>query len=268
VKQMNIELERKVEERTLMLRETLAQLETSRNELSESLKKERDLGDLKSRFVSTVSHEFRTPLGAILSSTYLLDQYIKKGDLEKSDRHINKITESVQHMNSMLEDLLSLGRLEEGLVQVKPESFNYTRFIDEFATEMQELTRNGQRIITVGAEVSTVNTDKRLLKNVLMNLCSNAIKFSEENSIIHIDSELEGNSLLSISTIDSGIGISEEDLRHLSERFFRARNAANVQGTGLGLHIVSKYLELLGGKISIYSELGKGSTFTITIPIK
>lgn len=268
VKQMNVELERKVEDRTTMLRETLAQLETSRNELSESLKKEKELGDLKSRFVSTVSHEFRTPLGAILSSAYLLGQYIQKGDLDKTPRHLDKITESVHHMNSMLEDLLSLGRLEEGLIQAKPDEFDFNKFINEFAGEMQELAKKQQKIITDVSGVNIICADKRLLKNVLMNLVSNAIKFSEENSPIYINSKVDNQGSLSISVIDSGIGVSAEDLEHLSERFFRAHNAANIQGTGLGLHIVSKYLELLRGEISIHSELGKGSTFTVTIPIK
>lgn len=267
IKQLNVELERKVEDRTTMLRETLAQLETSRNELAESLQKEKDLGDLKSRFVSTVSHEFRTPLGAILSSAYLLEKYIEKKELDKTERHLGKITESVRHMNAMLEDLLSLGKLEEGLIQAKQEEFDFKVFITELANEMQELARRGQKIEHDSCSVHMVKTDKRLVKNILLNLVSNAIKFSEENGIIKISCNFD-NGKLSISVIDSGIGISEADQEHLFERFFRAQNAANIQGTGLGLHIISKYLELLEGEISIQSELGKGSTFTVIIPAK
>ena len=267
VNQLNIELERKVADRTIMLRETLAQLEKSKNELAESLQKEKELGDLKTRFVSTVSHEFRTPLGAILSSSYLLGQYIEKGDIEKCERHIKKIAESVKLMSSMLEDLLSLGKLEEGLILAKPEVFDCNKFMTELVSEMQELAKKGQKIVLTTALKHEINTDKRLLKNVLLNLISNAAKFSDEGSSIYIVCNDEDD-WLSISVKDSGIGISEEDQEHLFERFFRAHNAANIQGTGLGLHIISKYLELLEGRISIESELGKGSTFTITIPIK
>jgi len=267
VKQMNAELEGKVENRTIMLRETLAQLEKSKNELAESLQKEKELGDLKTRFVSTVSHEFRTPLGAILSSSYLLNQYIERRDFEKCERHLVKITESVKHMNSMLEDLLSLGKLEEGLIQAKFDAFDFNKFMTELISEMQELAKPGQKILLNTTDISLVNTDKRLLKNILLNLIGNAIKFSEENTDITILCKIAPD-FLSISIVDSGIGISEEDMEHLFERFFRAHNAANIQGTGLGLHIISKYLELMDGRISIESELEKGSTFTITIPIK
>jgi PAS domain S-box-containing protein len=267
IKQMNVELERKVEDRTTMLRETLGQLERSKNELAESLQKEKDLGDLKSRFVSLVSHEFRTPLGAILSSAYLLGQYIEKRDFEKCERHLGKITESVKHMSSMLEDLLSLGKLEEGLIQPRPEAFDFKKFATELAGEMQELSKPGQKIMFEGGNVKDVTVDKRLLKNVMLNLVSNAIKFSPENALIHINCNLK-DKILSIAVTDSGIGISESDQAHLFERFFRAQNATNVQGTGLGLHIVSKYLELLDGTISLNSVLGKGSTFIVQIPLK
>jgi len=264
---MNADLEDRIENRTIMLRETLAQLEKSKNELSESLQKEKELGDLKTRFVSTVSHEFRTPLGAILSSSYLLNQYIERRDFEKCERHIGKISESVRHMSSMLEDLLSLGKLEEGLIQAKPDEFDFHKFAIEIIAEMQELAKAGQKLVLDSSNVTLVNSDKRLLKNILLNLIGNAIKFSEENTSIWITCKTEDD-LLRVSIKDSGIGISKEDKEHLFERFFRAHNAANIQGTGLGLHIISKYLELLNGHISIESELGLGSTFTITIPIK
>ena len=267
VKEMNAELEGKVEDRTIMLRETLAQLEKSKNELAESLQKEKELGDLKTRFVSTVSHEFRTPLGAILSSSYLLNQYIEKRDFEKCARHITKINESVKHMSSMLEDLLSLGKLEEGLIQARFEEFDFNKFASEIVSEMQELAKKDQKIVLQNLVTVEPHTDKRLLKNVLLNLIGNAIKFSEENTTVLIQSS-NNDETMSISVTDSGIGISEEDKEHLFERFFRAHNAANIQGTGLGLHIISKYLELLHGDVSIESELGKGSTFTITLPIK
>lgn len=266
VTQLNTELEQKVQDRTTMLRETLVQLERSKNELAESLEKEKELGDLKSRFVSTVSHEFRTPLSTILSSAALIGKYVKEEEQDKRDRHVARIKESVKHMNTLLEDLLLLGKLEEGLTELKPETFNLQAFIDDLANEMQEIAKKDQTIVVQTFELGEVTTDKRLLKNILINLISNAIKFSPENSQIHIT--ISSNyGMFAIAVKDSGIGIPKEDRQHLFERFFRARSAHNIPGTGLGLHIVSKYLELMKGRIELESEPEKGSTFTIYIPL-
>lgn len=266
VKQLNFSLERKVEDRTMMLRETLVQLERSKEELELSLEKEKELNDLKTRFVSTVSHEFRTPLSTVLSSAALLGKYTTTEDQAKRDKHIQRIKDSVRHLNDMLGDLLSLGKLDEGLIETQHDSFSLPQFIEEFVSEMSEICTNGQCIKLSVSGNEIITADKRLLKNILLNLVSNAIKFSPENGSIYVNASAENNQLV-ISVKDSGIGISKEDQQHLFERFFRARNAANIQGTGLGLHIVSKYLDLLGGNISLHSELDKGSTFTISIPI-
>ena len=267
IKQLNIDLERKVEDRTMMLRETLAQLERSKDELAESLEKEKELSDLKSRFVSTVSHEFRTPLSTVLSSAALLSKYITSEEQEKRDRHIIRIKESVKHLSGMLEDLLSLGKLEEGLIEPKLELFPCQEFMADFINEMQEIAKQGQQIKFAHSGSNQVISDKRLLKNILINLVSNAIKFSPEGATIEIACANENN-LITLSVTDKGIGISEEDRQHLFERFFRARNAFNIEGTGLGLHIVSKYVELLHGTIDLQSEINKGSIFIISIPSK
>ncbi len=249
----------------MMLRETLAQLETSKEELESALEKEKELSDLKSRFVSTVSHEFRTPLAAVLSSASLLGKYTKEDEQSKRDRHIARIKEGVQHLNDMLGDLLSLGKLEEGLIEAKQEAFECEGFMHDFIADMKEIVKPGQEIKFTHTGSTIVTTDKRLLKSILFNLISNAIKFSHDNGVIEIScSNINDHIVLSVR--DSGIGISKEDQEHLFERFFRARNAANVQGTGLGLHIVSKYLELLQGRIELQSEENKGTTFTIYIP--
>jgi PAS domain S-box-containing protein len=266
IKVLNTNLERKVEDRTTMLRETLAQLEKSKEEIAFALEKEKELGDLKSRFVSTVSHEFRTPLAAILSSASLIAKYPTTDENEKRLRHILRIQDSVKHMSAMLEDLLSLGKLEEGLISVRPEEFDVHQYISDFISHQQEIAKNGQKIIYKHTGSNTVITDKKLLTNIIINLLSNAIKFSPENAEIDIVTDLNHN-VLNLTVADKGIGISEEDQQHLFERFFRARNATNIAGTGLGLHIVGKYLELLNGQINISSELDKGTKFTVTIPI-
>ncbi len=265
IKKLNSELEQKVEDRTMMLRETLAQLEKSKDELERALEKEKELSDLKSRFVSTVSHEFRTPLAAILSSAALLAKYTKTEEQDKRARHVNRIKEGVQHLNAMLEDLLSLDRLEEGLVETHPEKINCPAFMRDFIGDLNELVKPGQVINYTHTGNEEIISDKRLLKNILLNLVSNAIKFSPENSPIEVTCVNKNKSVV-LSVKDSGIGISKEDQLHLFERFFRARNAQNIQGTGLGLHIVSKYVELLNGKIEMESIENKGTIFTIAIP--
>lgn len=266
IKSLNTGLEQKVSDRTMMLRETLAQLERSKNDLATALEREKELGDLKSRFVSTVSHEFRTPLSTILSSAALVGRYALSEEQDKRERHINRIKDSVQHMSSMLEDLLSLGKLEEGLVEVRKEVFDFHRFMDDFVAEMREINQKHQVLDYHLNGPAEVTTDKRLLKIILLNLTSNAVKFSDDGGTINI-SAFNENGSLTISVKDSGIGISVEDLQHLFERFFRARNAVNIQGTGLGLHIIYKYLELMGGSIEVDSKLGEGTIFTIHIPI-
>lgn len=260
---LNVALEQKVKDRTIALHETLSQLEQSKEDLSKALEKEKEVSDLKSRFVSTVSHEFRTPLSTILTSASLIRSY--KANEEKQERHINRIEESVGHMNAMLEDLLSLGKLEEGLIEVKPEQFNLHAAITDISTEMMETNRRRNPIVYLNNGNGYVYTDKRLLKNILINLISNAIKFSSENAEIIVSSETSVK-IFNISVKDLGIGISDEDQKHLFERFFRAQNAVNIKGTGLGLHIVTKYLELLQGNIAVESKLGEGTKFTITIP--
>ena len=265
IKKLNTDLEQKIADRTMMLRETLAQLETSKEELERALEKEKELGDLKSRFVSTVSHEFRTPLAAVLSSASLLGKYTKAEEQDKRDRHIVRIKEGVQHLNDMLGDLLSLGKLEEGLIQANKETFHCQDFMNGFMDDMHEVVKPGQQIKFTHTGSNEVTTDKRLLKNIMFNLISNAIKFSPDDGVIEIACSNQNDKII-LSVKDSGIGISEEDQQHLFERFFRARNASNIQGTGLGLHIVSKYVELLNGKIELHSKENQGTTFTITIP--
>jgi signal transduction histidine kinase len=267
IKLLNVSLEKKVEERTMMLRETLNQLEQSKNDLSISLEKEKELGELKSRFVSIASHEFRTPLSAILSSVSLIDRYKNPEDEQKRIKHIERIKENVSHLNEMLKDLLSLGKLEEGMIKAAPELFDANEQIKELCIEMQEIAKQGQTIEYNFTGNTVGFSDKKLLRNVLVNLISNAIKFSPENEVIAVSAQQDQDNLI-VSIADRGIGISKEDQEKLFERFFRAKNAVNIQGTGLGLHIVQKYVDLLQGNIQIKSELEKGTTFTLIIPMK
>lgn len=266
IRKLNTELEGKVEERTVILKEALQKLKNSQEELSEALDKERELNEIKGRFVSMASHEFRTPLSTILSSTSLLSKYVTTEDQEKRNRHIERIRGSVKHLNDILEDFLSLGRLDEGKVETRAVPFDLREFIDETVDEMKGLLKNDQLILADYKGVTMVQTDKKLLKNILINLISNAIKFSDETAIIDIKSSVNENEA-EISIADKGIGISEEDQEHLFTSFFRAKNVTNIQGTGLGLHIVKRYVDLLNGTVTLQSELNKGTTVTFVIPI-
>lgn len=265
--QMNLQLEQKVEDRTKMLRETLTQLEKSKDELNDALKTERELGELKSRFVTMASHEFRTPLSTILSSTFLLEKYAG-ADKEKIGKHIQRIKNAVGGMKSILEDFLSLGKLEEHSIKAAIETLSSEEYfleIQDTIYEMEPVLKPEQKINFSQSGNYPVMVDKHLLKNILLNLLSNAIKFSPEKSAIDVTADIGQNSII-IIVKDRGIGISEEDKHHLFERFFRAKNAGNIQGTGLGLHIVTKYLEILQGTVELESRLNEGSCFTIRIP--
>ena len=265
IKELNAELEVKVEERTWILKEALQKLEQSQQELSEALDKERELNEIKSRFVSMASHEFRTPLSAVLSSASLLSRYVKEEDQDKRTKHIERIKGAVKNLNEILEDFLSLGKLEEEKVNTINTPFDLNEFIEDTNEDIKGLLKEGQQIIYRHRGDHIINCDQKLLKNVLLNLISNAIKFSEPDTSIIIDSSIAGG-VATISVTDEGLGISAEDQEHLFSSFFRGANVINIQGSGLGLHIVKRYLDLMHGTVALQSKINEGTTFTITIP--
>lgn len=266
IRKLNAELEAKVEERTIILKEALQRLEESQIELSEALDKEKQLNEIKSRFVAMASHEFRTPLSTVLSSASLLSKYTATDEQDKRNRHIDKIKKSVKHLNDILEDFLSLGKLDEGKVEAHLSAFDIKEFVEETAEELKGLLKPGQQIRYEHAGSVTVSSDKKLLKNILFNLVSNAIKFSDENAYIELGSNVSEEGFL-LKVQDHGIGIAEADQEHLFSSFFRAANATNIQGTGLGLHLVKRYADLLDGNLKLQSELNQGTLVTIFIPI-
>lgn len=266
IRQLNTELEVKVEERTLILKEALQKLEQSQQELSDALDKERQLNEIKSRFVSMASHEFRTPLSTVLSSASLLAKYRTTEEQDKRDRHIQRIKNSVNHLNDILQDFLSFGKLSEGKVITNFGETNLKDLLTDILDEMKAVLKENQHFVLNCEGDCHASTDKRIFKNVLINLIGNAIKFSDEGKVITITGKSENNKAI-ISIADEGIGISEEDQKHLFSSFFRGTNAINIQGTGLGLHIVKRYIDLLNGEIEIQSRLNKGTTITFAIPL-
>jgi PAS domain S-box-containing protein len=266
LKSLNESLERKVGERTLVLKEALHDLEISRDELADSLEKEKELNEIKSRFLSMASHEFRTPLSTILSSATLISKYVAEDDDHKRLKHVDRIRNAVTSLTEILNDFLSLGKLEEGKVLARKSMFDYVQVIEDLINELQAILLKGQEIRFYYSGEREVWMDKNIFRNILLNLLSNAIKFSPEESKVDILVSIDERSM-QLSVKDYGMGIPVEDQKHLFGRFFRAKNVSNIQGTGLGLNIVGKYLEMLEGDITFESEIGKGSIFTITIPI-
>jgi PAS domain S-box-containing protein len=266
ISKLNTELETKVEQRTLILREALQELERSQGELSDALSKEKELNEIKSRFVSMASHEFRTPLSTVLSSAALLGRYTLTEDQDKRDKHIKRIKDAVKHLNDLLEDFLSLGKLEEGKIMAERTDFGVREFLDEVVEEMRPLAKPGQQIHYEYTGAERFVTDKRLLKNILINLVSNAMKFSPEGAAIWLRVSQPAAGGLTLAVKDQGIGISQEDQQHLFSSFFRGGNALNIEGTGLGLHIVKRYVDLLGGIVRLESTLGEGTCITVELP--
>ncbi|MFZ4262252.1 PAS domain S-box protein [Sphingobacterium sp. HJSM2_6] len=255
------ELEQKVRERTKDLIKLVSELEKAKADVSVSLEKEKELNQLKSRFVSMASHEFRTPLSSVQLSASLIDRYVDKLDYAPIEKHTSRIKSSVQLLNTILNDFLNLEKLEAGVVVVNKSSINMVQLGEEIAEEMQLICKKNQHIIYqhTGEEYLFL-IDPNLLKNSIINLVSNAIKYSGEDTFIEFNTEIEGNSLM-VTVKDNGIGIPLEEQNNLFEPFFRANNTGNIPGTGLGLNIVRRYVELMGGTMNYWSQVNQGAIF-------
>lgn len=278
---LNQRLEQKVQERTdelaqsvnkllstnQLLKHEVRERKTAEAALRKSLEKEIELNELKSRFVSMASHEFRTPLSSILSSAELIAEYKTKEQQPKREKHVNRILSSVQNLTNILNDFLSLSALEEGGIRMLRADFPIVDFCKEVIGEMEGMLKPDQRILHhSNLSQDTIYLDKNFLKNILFNLLSNAVKYSDAGSTIKCTIATTEDEL-AVEIADEGMGIPLEDQQHLFTRFFRAHNAENIQGTGIGLHIVKRYVDLMDGDISFKSELGKGSTFRVSLPI-
>ncbi|MGN6478298.1 MAG: GAF domain-containing sensor histidine kinase [Flavipsychrobacter sp.] len=248
----------------IMVRNTLEEkvLERTR-ELAESLEREKMLSEKKSTFLSAASHEFRTPLSTILSSVSLAEHYKDEEQLEKRQKHFDRIKSAVKGLMDIQNEFLSVDQLEQGKVETTKEVFNIEKFLQEVAESLDGLRKAGQhfRISHDGGNI--VMLDKKILRNVIVNLLSNAIKYSNKDIILNSsvsDHEIK------IVVKDSGIGIPKEQQANVFGKYFRASNAREIKGTGLGLNIVRHYVDLLEGTIEFESEENAGTTFSIFIP--
>lgn len=244
---------------------------TERKQLEEELKaalhKEKELNELKSRFVAMTSHEFRTPLSTILSSSELLEHYRHKWTDEKQLSHLQRIQTAVKHMTEMLNNVLVIGKAEAGKLDFIPVPFDLVKYCHYLVEELQ-LNVNNQHAINFICQEDSMPCcmDEKLLEHILSNLLSNAIKYSPTGSTVRFSLTFKnGRAVFTIQ--DQGIGIPLEDLPHLFESFHRATNVSNIQGTGLGLAIVKKCVDTHNGEIAVKSEVGVGTIFTVTLPL-
>lgn len=272
--ELNEALEKKVEQRTNELEQAINRLlETNKKlaerekELHASLAKERELNELKSRFVSLASHEFRTPLSTIMSSASLIGRYTQTEQQAQRFKHINRIKSSVNNLTGILNDFLSLSKIEEGKVQISNTAVSLTDLSNLVIDEVKGLLKEGQYFdLQLPTSDLVIQTDQRILKNILFNITSNAIKYSPAHKSILFSVGQNGNEVI-FTIKDQGIGIPMEEQKYLFERFFRASNVETIQGTGLGLSIVKRYIEMLNGAITFSSSADDGTTFQVSLPV-
>lgn len=235
------------------------------DEVKNMLQKEKDLNEMKSNFVSMASHEFRTPLSTILSSVSLIEHYTTTETQDKRDKHTRRIKSAVTEMVSTLEEFLSLEKIEEGKISIKKEIINLKQLGEHVHNRFNTLLKPGQTIVYNHNGKAEVYLDAAFVNHILNNLLSNAVKYSPEHTQVIFEISASDN-IVTLKVKDHGIGISSEDQQHLFERFFRASNTGSIKGTGLGLHIVKRYIDLMQGSISVESNIGQGSIFTIILP--
>ncbi|MCE2787380.1 MAG: PAS domain S-box protein [Bacteroidota bacterium] len=254
--------------RMVALVHNVSAMKEAEERMKHALDQANQLNEMKSRFISLASHEFRTPLSTILSSLNLLLRYHESQQTEKVKLHAKKIKASIANLTEILEYFLSVEKLESGEVKMEYGLMDIENFTLDFVAVMRDIIDDNLHIqFTSNLIHKEMMMDKKAYRTIIQNLISNAIKYSPKGGHINIELQTNQQQLLIIIS-DEGLGIPEEDQRHLFERFYRATNASNIQGTGLGLNIIKKYVELLGGQISFKSTLGKGTSFHISIPIK
>lgn len=235
------------------------------HEVETALIKEKELNELKSRFIAMASHEFRTPLSAVLSSTALVERYAQMGQDEQMHKHLSRIKASIKDLVSILDEFLSIEKLESGKVEITRRNFNLPEFCEDVVEEVRSIMRKGQNIIYKHIGDEEIKEDKIIIQHVLLNLLSNACKYSGEDKEINLSTMVTDNKI-SMKIKDNGIGIPEDEQNNIFSRFFRAQNAVAIQGTGLGLNIVKRYVELINGTIDFTSKTNEGTTFTVELP--
>jgi signal transduction histidine kinase/ABC-type amino acid transport substrate-binding protein len=276
---LNSDLEERVVERTYQLEETLEELrfenserkrtqealEKAQLELEHTLEHEKEVNEMKSRFISIVSHEYRTPLTVILSSTYLIEKFYELQNKDEFLKHLKNIQASVQSMTKLLDDVLTIGKTEAGTINVTPSDVNLNSLAKSIMDDIKLTDKHNHVFeLSCSSESIIINTDLNLLNKILINILSNAVKYSAAETNVKI-SILEAPKFVDIKISDQGIGIPEAERDMLFNSYHRFKNVGAISGTGLGLSIVKRFADLIGANISVASEVGKGATFTVRL---
>lgn len=235
-------------------------------QLQNALNKEKELNELKTKFLSMVSHEFKTPLSGILTSAYLIKKYSTAEEQDKREKHIKIISQKVDYLTMILDDFLSLENLESGTYNYKIKKFHISRVINEVVYNANMILKEGQQIIyPENIDDLIMNQDEKILELILSNILNNAIKYSKQNTKIKLSvKQMKNETVFSIE--DSGLGIPEQDIDKIFTRYFRAENVLHIQGTGIGLNLVKSHVENMGGSIFIKSEENKGTIVIVKLP--
>mgnify|MGYP000862195526 CR=1 FL=1 len=274
IMELNALLEGKISERTIELNNTVANLKheiekrvKAETKLRKALKKEKELNELKTKFLSLVSHEFKTPLSGMLNAAVLVGKYKKTEMQENREKHLLTIKNKVHYLDGILNDFLSVERLESGKVKYKFSSFKLSKVVNEVIYNANLMLKNGQHIMyPKNIDNLDLYQDERILELILSNILNNAIKYSPENTKIDFKINPSSDSIV-FEIKDQGIGIPPKDQKYIFNRYFRAENALTNQGTGIGLNIIKSHLESLGGTIKFRSIFNEGSTFIVELPI-
>jgi signal transduction histidine kinase len=262
-----ITTKRKETEEILVIVRNITATVRLENNLKRAQQKEKEFNILRSRFVTLASHEFRTPLSTILTSVFLLENYSGDDYEQEKLSYIDKIKRAVHSLTDLLNNFLAIGKLEEGKIKVEITDLEIKPFLEGILQEVVSIRKVRQDIMfKFESDYEWIQTDKQLLRHIVVNLLTNAIKYSPPHEEIRLDAQVSSGTLL-IRVVDKGTGIPEHEQSHIFKRFFRGQNASNIDGTGLGLNLVKKYVRLLKGTIQFTSQVNKGSTFTVRIPV-
>lgn len=270
---LNSTLEEKIALRTESLRDAVSKLKEevqlrveAENNAKEALQKEKELNELKTKFLSLVSHEFKTPISGILTSATLAGKYTREDQQDKREKHLNIIKSKVKYLNTIIDDFLSVERLDTGKTNYKFTEVYLSKVLSEVIYDANMHLKDGQQIhYPKEADDIVIEFDEKILELALTNLIHNAVKYSGENTNVYIEIQQDEKQLF-ITIRDQGIGIPEHEQKFIFNRYFRAENALLNAGTGIGLNIVKSHIENLGGSLTFKSILNQGSTFTIMIP--
>lgn len=259
---LNGELEEKVNERTL-------ELKSKNEQLEKALSREKEVNEFKSRIVTTISHEFRTPMTTIMSSAEIMERLLNKDQpKEKVFRHTSLVKQSVSELIELLNDVLLVEKFDSGKYDVNREPLDLDKYFEDLAFKTEiGIGRAHHFSPAIAQNLGECNTDKKLLGHILNNLLSNAFKYSEKDSTVKLLVD-KNNEHLSIEVSDEGMGMNEETVSMIFDSFYRARNVTNIEGTGMGLSILNNSIKLLDGEIKVQSSPGKGSSFVVTLPLK